>query len=421
MKYLIKFPNVSRHKLSSLVLSALTLSALSFAAHAQTGTVQPAYKIPDGSKDEDKDGPRGIALTEGVALYPYFNFSLGRDSNLFLTNTNRRASTIAVYNSGLKLEVVSQSTKFGFLFDSKLGKYAQSSADNYADYQVLGTSEFVFSSSMGLKLALDYTKGHDPRGSNDRGISAEPDEYRTTGPSALFAYGANEAIGRVEVEVGTVDRRYQNNRVNTIGSDRITDNFAGRFFMRVAPKTSFLVEAREDRLDYKLASSQQDSKERRYLVGVTWDATAATSGTVKLGQIRKDFAVSTRKDFSGTGWEANITWKPLSYSKVDFFTNKSFSESTGLGDFTLVKKFGFAWQHGWNSRLTSVASFTRADDDFVNNIRADRTNSLGLKVNYKLMRWLDIGGEVTNTSRDSNVNGFNYKKNLYMLTFGATL
>jgi polysaccharide biosynthesis protein VpsM len=421
MKLINSMSITKRRVASALVLASLTISASHFSVHAQTGAVQPAYKIPDGSKDEDKDGPRGIALAEGVALFPYLNFSLGRDSNLFLTNTNRRSSTIAVYNPGLKLEVVSQSTKFGFLFDSKLGKYAQSSADNYADYQALGTSEFVFSSSMGLKLALDYTKGHDPRGSNDRGISVEPDEFRTTGPSALFAYGANEAIGRVEVELGTIDRRYQNNRVNTIGSDRITDNFAGRFFMRVAPKTSFLVEAREDRFDYKLASSQQDSKERRYLVGVTWDATAATSGTVKLGQIRKNFAASTRKDFSGTGWEANIAWKPLSYSKVDFFTNKSFSESTGLGDFTLVKKFGFAWQHGWNSRLTSVASFTRADDDFVNNVRADRTNSLGLKVNYKLMRWLDIGGEVTNTSRDSNVNGFNYKKNLYMLTFGATL
>ncbi len=421
MKYLINFQNVKRHKLSSLVLSALTLSALSFAANAQTGAVQPAYKIPDGSKDEDKDGPRGIALAEGVSLFPYLNFSLGRDSNLFLTNANKRSSTIAVYNPSLKLEVASQSSKFGLLVDSKVGKYAQSNSDNYTDYQLLGTGEFVFSSSMGLKLALDYTKGHDPRGSNDRGLSVVPDEYRSTGPSALFAYGANDAIGRFEVELGNVDKRYQNNRANTIGSDRNTDNFAGRFFMRVAPKTSFLVEAREDRIDYKLASSQQDSKERRYLVGVTWDATAATSGTVKLGQIRKDFAVSTRKDFSGTGWEANVSWKPLSYSKVDFFTSKSFSESTGLGDFTLAKKFGLSWQHGWNSRFTSVASFTRADDDFVNNVRADRTNSLGLKVNYKLLRWLDIGGEVTNTSRDSNVNGLNYKRNLYMLSFGATL
>jgi len=412
---------VQRRATSALIFAGLAAFGVHSSVYAQTGAVQPAYKIPDGSKDGAKDGPRGVAIAEGVALYPYFNFSLGRDSNLFLSNTNRRSSTIAVYNPGLKLQVESQSTKFGFLFDSKVGRYAQSSADNYADYQLLGTGEFVFSSSIGLKLAIDYTKGHDPRGSNDRGISVEPDEYRTTGPSALFAYGANDAIGRVEVEVGSVDKRYQNNRANTIGSDRNTDNFAGRFFMRVAPKTSFLVEAREDRLDYKLASSRLDSKERRYLVGVTWDATAATSGTVKVGQIRKDFSVSTRKDFSSTGWEANIAWKPLSYSKVDFFTNKSFSESTGLGDFTLVKKFGFAWQHGWSSRLTSVASFTRSNDEYINNVRADRTNSLGLKVNYKLMRWLDVGGEVTNTSRDSNVNGLDYKKNLYMLTFGATL
>jgi polysaccharide biosynthesis protein VpsM len=411
---------MKQSKLSKYLLAAF-LASLPQLVLAQTGAVQPAYKIPDGSADKEKDGPRGITLTEGAALVPYLNFSFGRDNNLFLSNTNRTSSDIAVYNPGLKLEVNSENAKYGLLYNLKLGRYAQSSNDNYSDYQFLGTGEFVFGSSMGLKLAADYTKGHDPRGSTDRGFSTDPDEYRSTGPSALFAYGANDAIGRIEVEASSIDRRYQNNRANTIGSDRNTDSFAGRFFMRVAPKTSFLVEARESRFDYTLSTSTQDSKERRYLVGVTWEATALTSGTFKIGQIRKDFANPNTKDFSGTGWEGNVTWKPLSYSKVDLFTTKTFSESTGLGAFTLSKKYGASWQHGWDSRLSSTVLFSRSDDDFIGNTRADKTDSLGFKLDYKVRRWLTIGGEYTNTSRDSNTSTFNYKKNLYMLTVGATL
>jgi polysaccharide biosynthesis protein VpsM len=404
-----------------LISASVALAITSMSALAQSGPVQPAYKIPDGSQDKDSDGPRGITLTEGVGLYPYLNFSYGRNNNLFLANTNRRSSDVATYNPGLRLVAEGRSMKFGLSHDITMGRFAQSSADNYTNYNTAATGEFVISSSAGLKLGMDYTKSHDPRGSTDRGVSGEPDEYRSSGPSFLFAYGANDAKGRIEVEAGTTDRRYLNNRASTVGSDRDTDNFAGRFFFRVAPKTSLILEAREGRLDYKLSTSQQDSKERRYLVGVTWDATAATSGTVKVGRIRKDFAVSTRRDSSSTGWEANITWKPLSYSKVDFFTTKSVSESTGLGDFTLAKRYGTSWTHGWNSRLTSTASLSRTDEDFIGSTRADKTDSLGLKLDYKVMRWLTVGGEVTNTSRDSNSSNFNYKKNLYLLTIGATL
>ncbi len=407
------------HKHFAAVLAGLSLAAASFAAHAQTGPVSPAYKIPEGSRD--KDGPKGIPLGEGLTLYPFVNLAFGRNNNLFLTNVNQRSSNLQTYNPGFKVEATSENAKLGLAYDLNVGRYSSSSADNYTDYRVLGTGEFVFTSSMGLKLAADYVRAHDPRGSNDRGISGAPDEYRTTTPSLLFAYGANEAIGRVEVEAGSANKRYVNNRATTVGSDRNTDNFGGRFFLRVAPKTSFVFEAREDRIDYKLATSAQDSKERRYLVGVTWDATAATSGSVKVGQIRKDFALASRRDYSSSGWEANVSWKPLSYTKFDFFTIKTFSESTGLGDFTLSKKFGVNWQHQWNSRLMSTASMSRADDDFVGNARSDSTDSYGLKLNYKIVRWLTVGGEFTNTSRDSNTRGFNYKKNLYMLTLGATL
>ena len=390
-------------------------------AYAQTGPVTPAYKIPDKSKPAEKDGPRAISLGDGVGLTPYFNLGLGRDSNLFLTQSNAKSSDIVTYNPGLKLDVEMSAARFVLGYDLKAGKYSQSSADDYTDYTIFGTAEFVLNSSTGLRFAVDRTQGHDPRGSTDRGLSATPDKYRSTGGSGLFAYGANDARGRIELEAGTVNKRYTNNRSTTIGSDRDTRNMAGRFFFKIAPKTSLVFEAGQDKIDYVLGSSQQDGKDTRYLGGITWDATAATSGTIKVGRIKKDFDVATRRDFSGSGWEAQVSWKPLSYSKVDFFTTKSVAESTGQGDFTLSKKYGASWTHGWDSRLTSILSANRTDDEFVGSTRNDQTTSVGFKVDYKLMRWMTIGGEMNNTKRDSNTTGLDYTKNLYMLTLGLTL
>jgi hypothetical protein len=182
-----------------------------------------------------------------------------------------------------------------------------------------------------------------------------------------------------------------------------------------------LVEGRREKVDYSLSTSSQDSKETRFLVGVTWDATAATSGTVKVGQIKKDFDSVSRKDFSGTGWEASINWKPVTYSAVDLFTTKSFNESTGVGNFILNKRYGTVWNHKWGSQLTSAVTLTRSDDEFAGDERKDKTDSLGLKLNYKVMRWFVVGGEYTSSKRESSQSIFNYKKNVFMLTFGVEL
>jgi len=321
----------------------------------------------------------------------------------------------------LKLVAKSEATQFEFGYDLKVGKFASSGADDYTDYRFYGVGQFVMSQSAALRFTADSTKSHDPRGSTDRGVSGSPDEYTVNGASGLFAYGANDALGRIEVEGGVLNRKYDNNRATTAANDRDATNAAGRFFFKIAPKTSALVEFRRDKIDYTLGTSTQDSKESRLLVGLTWDATAATSGTVKVGSIKKDFDSSARKDYSGLGWETSIAWKPLSYSKVDFFANRTFNESTGVGDFLLSKRIGAIWTHGWNSNFTSLVSLSQTTDDFSGNPRSDKTNSFGLALKYKLARWATVGGDYTNTKRDSNTSGLDYSKNLYMLMLGLTL
>ena len=123
----------------------------------------------------------------------------------------------------------------------------------------------------------------------------------------------------------------------------------------------------------------------------------------------------------GTGWDATVQWAPLTYSKFTFTTSKNFGESTGVGDFLLTKRYGATWIHNWNPRLSTTAGISRSNDDFVNGGRSDSTDNIGLKLNYKVQRWLTLGGEFNNTNRDSSNSTFNYKKNVYSFTVGATL
>jgi hypothetical protein len=94
-----------------------------------------------------------------------------------------------------------------------------------------------------------------------------------------------------------------------------TIDVAARFFYRVAPATRLLAEIRRTEYDYR--SSPQDNSEQRYLLGATWDITAATSGTVKVVYVMTTFKEERRNDFEGPTVEAALRWQPRTYSTVE--------------------------------------------------------------------------------------------------------
>jgi len=408
-------------KLTISRLALAVVSAAVFSAQAQTTPAKPQYEIGGGKSDPE--GPRGMSLAEGVSLYPYAKLSLGKDDNLYLSNANKKESNFALLNAGATLEAKRQNQTYTFAVDGTMGNYFDSSDDNYRDLLVSGAADFVLGPRAGLRLGLTYDKGHDPRGSTDRGFAGSPDVYRDTGYDVLYAYGANEARGRIEVAFGSSEKRYQNNSETTAFSNRNTDNFRGTAFIRVAPKTSLLAEYRRSRSDYLAATSQLDSTESRALLGVTWEATAATSGTIKAGRLQKSFKSGALSSFSGSSWEGGIEWKPLTYSKVDFFSNKSISESSGQGDFILTKTSGAAWTHDWNSRISTVVGYNYKQDDYqgAGATRKDETDTFSLGVKYKLGRSLTLGADYSRTDRDSNQSAFVYKRDQIMVTLGAAL
>jgi hypothetical protein len=135
----------------------------------------------------------------------------------------------------------------------------------------------------------------------------------------------------------------------------------------VAPKTQLLFQAVQTKYDYKPNSfagwTTLDSTDRKYLVGVTWEAAAKTTGIFKVGQTKKDFSDASLRDFSKAGWEGQIKWSPLTYSSFDFSSSKTPGEST-IGNASLDTRHGVSWNHAWNSRVSSVASYNYTDTDY---------------------------------------------------------
>lgn len=397
----------------SLALAVVCLFAGT--AFAQSSPVRPAYQFP--SAPEGGKGPAAIQLGNSpVYASPFVGVAVGNDSNVTLARSNELDSAYQVYNGGVNLDARDANSVFNMRLLGTRGEYSDSDADNYTDSSMRTTYDVAFDQRNFLRLGWDHLRSHDPRGSTDRGIQSGPDKYFVNVPNVTYSYGAPGASGRFEVFASRASKRYLNNRATTIGSDRNTRDYGAAFYWRVMPRTQFLIEGRGTDIHYLFSDSTLSGNEGRYYVGATWDATAATSGTVKVGRLEKHFDTEGKPDYTGSSWEALITWAPRSYSKFDLYSSRQPAESTGLGNFILSDASGIVWTHGWNSVFSTEASARYQKDAYKGFDRNDDITGAGLKATYKFRRWLTLGAEYQYTKRDSNQNIYDYDKNLWLIS-----
>jgi len=398
------------------------LAGLGGACLLAAGTAFAQMHAP-GSAVEPR-GAGGIPVGP-LSVYPGLDLAQGYDDNLFWTASNPKSSAYTVVTPYVRAEAKPGPHRFDATLRVSNGHFWSSLADNYTDYSLLGNGEFVFDGRTGLMLRAEFRHGHDSRGSTDAAFTSTPNQWNNYGTSGVFRYGALGAQGRIEVDAGAFALRYTNHSSTTDGLEHNTLHLGGTFFWRFMPRTEVFVQARHTDFHYtnERAGPTQSSGENNYYLGLRWEATAKTSGTLKLGYLTKNFDSSALKDYGNFAWEAGVRWSPLTYSVFDFTTSKMTHESTGIGSAIASNNYRVTWNHAWNSRLRTQALAGYQKDDFLQSspYRQDDVTTFGARVSYDFRRWLLIGAEYTRSNRNSTESFYDYKRNLYLLTVGATL
>jgi len=399
-------------------LGAALLLAAVLDAQAQTALIRPAYQFP---AEPAPSGPGNVQLGDTPFFAtPYVGFAGGRDDNVQLSHTNQHESTLYILSPGITIDARDASKVFTFDYNAQIGRYTSSGDDDYNDQAARAQFDIALDRRNFLRLVMGYAHAHDQRGATDRPQSNEPDRYRVSAPGVTYAFGSPGAQGRVELYYDDADKKYLNNREFTAASDHDTQTYGGAFYWRAFPKTYVLAEARDTRIRYDQPGSLQSADEQRLFAGVSWEATAATSGTIKVGRLRRDFK-SDLPDETSTSWEGTVTWAPRTYSKFDLYAVRTTTEATGQGSFILTTLTGVLWSHNWNSFISTGLDLHHQHDAYQNFDRTDNTDSAGLKFGYRFRRWLTFGAQYTYTKRDSNVPDADYNRNVYLLTLTGTL
>jgi hypothetical protein len=362
-----------------------------------------------------------IVTSSGIFIYPNVNLGAGYNDNIIATPTNAISSYLVTLQPSFVGEMKTHGDRYTVDYAGNYTQYTSDSNDNFYNNTLMFAGDDFFGSRTRLSWDAGYITRSDPRGSTDRPTATGPDRWHSLLGSGLFAYGSAGAIGRVEVEASEQEKRYDNDLLFTQAGDLNLSNVAARFFYRISPKTSLLFEFRNTKAEYQLAGTLLDNTERRYYVGTTWEATAATTGTIKVGRLTKDFDSPGTQNFAGSSWEAAIRWKPRTYSSFDLVTSKSTADPTGFGEYLVNQNVSVAWTHNWTTYLTSRVTAGLLKTDFAGTDRNDDMKNYGLGLTYEMRRWLRVSLDWTGTRRTSSQSQFDFDRNVTMLTLEGTL
>lgn len=355
----------------------------------------------------------------GFEIMPWLGLSVGKNDNVGLTNGVKTSSSFTLLNPNINIGLPVNGQYYGVNYSGTIARFSGSNIDNFNDHNFAAYADNTWSARLNTLVNADYVKGHDGRNAV---MFLNKEIWHTTGIKGKGHYGAEGAQGQFELEAGQMAKRYDS---NIGGSTQLYNydktDFTGRFLYKIAPATQMFVEATNAKFKYADAAAKiHDSTQQQYMIGVKWEATAKTTGSFKMGTLKKSFTLGTPSATS-TVWDADINWSPKTYSVVDFSMHQRANEFGGTGNFIISRDTDIKWTHDWSGYVTSALSFGDGQDEYVASPRVDKRQMYALKATYGFRSWLRAGLEYKNTKRNSTNTLFSYTQGVTMLTLEGSL
>ena len=391
------------------VISALTL-AFTIACSSSVVAIEPASHITDS----------------GIEITPIIKSGYKYDNNIFSQGSDTSSSGIFTIAPSATFLLDDGVNNYQLDVGVESGTFIDSADDNYITGDVAFKSHLESSSRSRFDMALVVGTDIEPRGTGITeglgDIFDEPLTYNEQSAELTYEYGGLASSGRINVMGRYYNKNYTNFENITQYRSFDESTLGSTFFYTTNSRIDAFIELKGRAIAYDANQSvSRDSTVYSALAGLTWEATALTSGTFKIGQEQKNFSDSSRENFKGLSWQGNVEWKPLTYSRITLNTSRSARDPDTAGDYILATVYGASWQHAWNEKIISTINYSYVDEDYTGISRVDETSNLSADISYQLKGWLGVALFVEYTDQDSTNKIIIFDKNIVGLNFTFSL
>lgn len=385
------------------------------------------------------------------------NSQFAYDDNLLRQQTEKIGSRMWEFNPRARYQLQLGGGTYYINYDLNHLNYLDSSQDTVTNHALTFGIEEKLNSSNKFSVDGNYNRSFEGRGvgTNEAANALElekPTLIQVTDISAKYQLGQDGRGARIIASVG---RRFNNrNSPLIINDSRDTeeDFYSLQMNYRVASRTDLVAELRHHEVSYPRTpvgndgrAVPLDSAENQYLIGAELEATAKTTGKLRVGTSSREFkwkgaqwrdadtgqnppveqtaapatvaANAFQPSDSGNTlfWEFAAVWSPRSYSRFELSTRTSTHESLGVGSYVRSKDLGFIWTHQWNNRMRTRLDFTIGTDEYQDTSRVDDRESYNVRMEYDFSKQLNLGFGYTRQTLESTFARADFSKSIYYI------
>lgn len=368
--------------------------------------------------------PQSINL-EPFKLVPTLALEARQDSNIYNLPGNEVDSMVTVVSPTALLQAQDRNNNYFAQYGLAAGFYTQDGNDDYLDHNLSLGAHIEPTARFRFDLGVGYSMLHDDRGvgfSEGKGLAfiqamTEPDKYTQLWANGGLEYGAEEATGQLALTAGQVQKRYDLDD-RAAARDLDTTNAAVGLRIKLQPKTRMLVDVEHEVGNYSNAvtASISDYTESRAYLGLSWEGTASSTGKVRAGASKRE--LESGRNISKPTWDVGIIWSPLEYTRFTLDGSQRTTDGTLPTTAIESKSATLGWGYDVNDRVETRLAYTFTSDTHQRvalSERQDDTNAISASVNYQMRRWVVLGAGMTMKDRNSNVAGFDFKRNVFAL------
>lgn len=375
------------------------------AAYTLCGTA-PAWALTPKSFD-----------IQGLDFTPTLTIGESYDDNFRALNRDIESSWITTLTPAFMLTAEDRNSAYRLSYKAVSETYHSVSEASNTDHDARLEGILALSARQRLHLEASYKRNEDTASTATTG---ENDKYHSSKLFGRYDFGAQSAANQLSLAVGQERLRYDNSGDLNADKDRDSLTVTGTWSRALGGSTRALLELRHSDFDYQLADSRRNSTNQAVLAGATWEATARTTGKIRIGYEQKNFDDSRVDDLDSPMWEVSLDWAPRTYSVFTLTTRKAFDEGDDGADAVESTSTELLWRHEWSSRISSNLSLGIGRQVYEGQERDDDLRSAGLSLTYAVRRWLDLSLGYRYRDNDSSVALESYERNIYLLSLSGS-
>jgi len=350
-----------------------------------------------------------------LEVHPFVSLKEEFSDNIYTTATDQKSDSVTVTTPGVKFQMPFSMHRVEAEYFAIDRRYHTYHGENTTDQHASGLLDLKFGSYFGLTLSDQYAKDHEPRSSSATGFI---EVFRTNAASASATY---QLANRSKVRLDYTATSW--NFMTSSFRDRDETLLAGYLYYRFLPKTSAFIEYDRKSVDFLPSTTPYDNTMDSALLGITWEVTTRSKGTIRAGRTSKDFKDPSERDFSVWTWSVSLNHNFSELTAVNLIGKREVNETNFAGTSYFITTGAYAdLTHKFASKMAVVFRGSLGTDRYSNavspqtTVREDKTSLLGMGLKYFMNEWMDLGVDYNTRDRNSNIDANDFQETLYLLS-----